>query len=420
MIGQTRPTAAMVAEAVRRGEVDPGRPARAARARVAAQDGELHAFAQLVPGDAVAGGADGVLAGVPVAVKDSIAVAGLPTAAGRHPGGIAPAARDAPVVAALRAAGAAVVGTTTMPELAAAALTDSRAHGVARNPRSPAHHAGGSSGGSAAAVAAGMVPLALGTDTGGSVLMPAALCAVLGLRPTHGALSAAGVVPLAPSLDTVGVLATTARDVGLAWDALAGADEPALVDPSRLRVGVLGGYFDASPAPGVGAAVGAFAERLAALGATLVPLTLAGAARARIDGRTVYLAEAALSLASRAGDDPAAAVAERLREGAAVTAGSLARAREGVATWRREVDAAFGAVDVLLTATTPVTAPAVGAESEETLRMLVQNTYPFCAAGVPALSVPAGAVDGLPVGALLIAPRGGERRLIAVAGAVGA
>jgi Asp-tRNA(Asn)/Glu-tRNA(Gln) amidotransferase A subunit family amidase len=235
----------------------------------------LNAVASVAPAPARA--ADGPLAGQPVAVKDIIAVAGLPTRCGSPASDPAPATADAAVVHRLRTAGAEVFATTQCLEYAAGF-----AHpeiGDTRNPRDPSRTAGGSSGGSAAVVAAGVCDLALGTDTGGSVRIPAAYCGVVGLKPSYGVLPTAGVFPLSPACDHVGTLTATVAGTALLFGVLAGDDPPGggrLVEAGdqRFTVGVLGAQLaDPSVTPEVMAAIGRALDRLRAAGWEVRELT---------------------------------------------------------------------------------------------------------------------------------------------------
>ena len=229
------PTISALAHALRRGAASATELAEQTLRRIRHSDPALNAFA-LVDEDGarkaartadeeIAAGIDrGPLHGVPVAVKDLIDMAGLPTTCGSATSfGATAAAGDAEIVERLRACGAVIVGKTTLHEFAYGATGDRSVHGASRNPHDPGRISGGSSGGSAVAVAAGMVPLSVGTDTAGSVRVPAALCGVVGLKPAYDALPTRGVHPLAPTLDHVGLFARTVRDAALADAAMTGA-----------------------------------------------------------------------------------------------------------------------------------------------------------------------------------------------------
>ena len=410
---------------------------------------------------AVAAGRDpGPLAGVPVAVKDNLCTAGVVTTAGSALlGGFVPP-YDATVVARLEAAGAIVVAKTNLDEFGMGSSSETSAFGPVHHPWDPGRVAGGSSGGSAVAVAEGIVPLALGTDTGGSVRQPAAFCGVLGIKPTYGRLSRYGVIAYASSLDQVGVLAHDANDAGWALAAMAGCDpsdatsvarpdgelEAADLDPRRLRIGRLTDLWDAGVAPGVRAALDRVAARCEGLGATLVdvPLPLADAAVA-----TYYLiatSEASSNLArydatlygrrvGASGDGHEAVarasraaglgreVQRRVLMGAfALSAGYADAYAERAARVRRRIADALAEalrdVDVLLAPTAPTVAWRLGERLDDPLAMYVADVATCLAnlAGLPALSLPAGpAEEGLPAGAQLIGPAWSEGRLLGLA-----
>jgi len=272
--------------AVRAGRVSARAVAEAALAQIAARGPAVNAFTTVLAEQAradadrvdaaiVAGGAAGPLAGLPFAVKNLFDVAGLTTLAGsRIHASRPPAARDAAAVAALRRAGAVLVGSLNMDEYAFGFTTENSHYGATRNPHDRERVAGGSSGGSGAAVAAGLVPLTLGSDTNGSIRVPASLCGVFGLKPTYGRVSRAGTALFAGSFDHVGPLARSARDLAVAFDALQGPDaadpaasrrpaEPCRPELSRgiagLRFAVADGHFSRGGEPAVLAAVGTVA-----------------------------------------------------------------------------------------------------------------------------------------------------------------
>jgi Asp-tRNA(Asn)/Glu-tRNA(Gln) amidotransferase A subunit family amidase len=366
------------------------------------------------------GEALGPLAGVPVAVKDNVDVAGLPTTAGSAFLGDRAAGADAEVVRRLRAAGAIVVGKTGLHELAYGVLTNNPHHGFVRNPWDPERTPGGSSGGSAAALAADACVLALGSDTGGSVRIPAALCGVSGLRPTYGAVSVRGTVALSPSLDTVGPMARSVADVAALLAAIGGYDPadpwavpgtpaPEPRDLGGLRIGLPSEHLFDGLEPDVERHVRAAAAVLAGLGAQVREIALPGAAAA-VAHTTVLLRTEALAThrerldaePGRFGDD----VRRRLELGREVTGSELAGALAGLRAWQHELARAFDTVDAILTPVTAGTAPRLdGIDVPAATSALTRLTYPWSGAGVPAASVPCG-VDaaGLPIGVQLAAP----------------
>lgn len=363
----------------------------------------------------LAAGTDrGPLHGLPVAVKDMIDVRGLPTTAGaRHFTGHV-AEQDAACVARLREAGAIIIGKTTTHEFANGPTGDLSANGPTHNPHAVDRMAGGSSSGSAAAVAAGIVPLALGTDTGGSVRVPAACCGVVGLKPTYGAVPTSGVFPLAPSLDTVGVLARSSAECRLAWTALTtgetahGQDglpsigwlEPSTVHPVEPRI--------------------ARAARLAVGEPSTVSLPqirdLREAYRV-IQGRESYAVHVdRLATEAELYSDE---VRDRLFAGGDVHDWEYVRALERRDRVRESVMEVFRRVDFLALPTIPLTAPPLGSrewrvagEPVDVRTALLSLTSPWSVLGLPAVSVPAGRVDGLPIGVQLVGPPGSEYRLL--------
>ncbi|WP_049569556.1 amidase [Nonomuraea sp. SBT364] len=385
-------------------------------------DGALEAAGQA--DRELAGGADrGPLHGMPVGVKDLIMVAGLPAAMGsRHFAGYVPDT-DAACVTRLREAGAVIVGKTTTHEFAYGPTGDRSANGASRNPRDPERMSGGSSGGSAAAVAAGLVPLALGTDTGGSVRIPAALCGVAGFKPAYGAIPADGVFPLSRTLDHVGVLAADARDCLAAYTCLTG--EPLEEEGGRAaRVAWLdpGDFFAGDPR------VVALA-REAAGAPEEVRLPGGVAAELRDTYTVIQSCETVAVHADRLAGAPELfdpEVLERLRAAAEVPAWRYVRAMAERSRLAGVAGALFERHDVLALPAVLLTAPpllrretVLNGASVAVRAALLALTSPWNVLGLPALTVPAGLVDGLPVGLQLVCRPGRERLLFEAAAAGG-
>lgn len=353
---------------------------------------------------------DGPLAGMRVAVKDNIGVEGAPTLAGTAATSFSTG--DAAIVAMLRRAGASIVGTTTLQELA---IGDDPA--PTRNPHDPARGCGGSSSGSAAAVAAGTADLALGTDTGGSVRLPAAMCGVVGFKPTFGTLPVAGVVPLAHTLDTVGLLAPEVATIGRAWHALG---HTAVAPPTPLagaRVGLvpqLAGGLD----PDVEAAYREAIGQLGAAGAVTVEIDLGPLDDVLVATSVVIATEAA---ATHGGLVSAGAVsdgvARRLLAGALSTGTEYARAQRVLARAAARFTDGIAAVDVTVTPTAATTAWPFHQRVPGSVRSSwVRSAVPWNVAGAPAVSVPYPR-SGLPVGIQLGGRPGGDVGLLAIAAA---
>jgi len=439
-------------------------------AAIDAREGEIHAF-NLVTRDealaaadavdaAVARGEDpGPLAGVPVALKDNLCTRGVPTTcSSRILEGWRPP-YDATVVERVLAAGGIPVGKTNLDEFAMGSSTENSAFGPTRNPRDTSRVPGGSSGGSAAAVAAGFAPLALGSDTGGSIRQPAALCGVVGVKPTYGAVSRYGLVAFASSLDQIGPFAATVDDAALLLDVISGHDRrdstsidappTALLgdgaDVAGLRVGIASELTDADGiAPEVRVAVERAAAALEAAGASVervsVPSTVYGLSAyyliapaeassnlARYDGvRYGLRVEGAdveeMNAATRdAGFGPE--VKRRIMLGTyALSAGYYdayyGQAQRVRTLIMRDFAAAYELCDVLLSPTAPTTAFAFGAKTADPLAMYLSDicTIPTNLAGHPAMSVPFGlGADGLPIGVQVLAPALGEATMFRAA-----
>lgn len=392
-------------------------------------DDRARADARRLADEAGRGQWRGPLHGIAVGVKDLIDVQGLPTRCGSHVLDDAPPAdADAPVVAALRAAGAVVVAKMHTQEFAHGPTGDAAATGPAHNPHDPTRITGGSSSGSAAAVAAGYLPLALGTDTGCSVRTPAALCGVVGLKPSYGRLSTRGVFPLAESLDHVGFLTTDVAAAQLAWGVLGGPPGSG-TRIAGLRVGVLVDDYWRAADPAIDPWPAAAVEVLAAAGAEPVPVRTPMieelvAAYPVIVGNEAYATHAAW-LAERP-QDYQPLIRERLLgfadRPAAEYIGAQRTRRRLADDLRAALDGAQGGgVDVLVLPTTRIRATPIGAattridgaEVEVRPALLALNS-PFNLTGWPAVSVPA-PVDGLPIGVQVVGVRLAERGVLDVA-----
>jgi aspartyl-tRNA(Asn)/glutamyl-tRNA(Gln) amidotransferase subunit A len=374
----------------------------------------------------------GPLHGIPIAIKDVVDTAGLRTTMGSHHFGDRVPDRDATCVHRLREAGAIIIGKTTTHEFAYGPTGDRSANGAARNPYQPDHMAGGSSGGSAVAVAAGIVALSIGTDTGGSIRIPAACCGVVGLKPTHDAVPTDGVFPLSPSLDTVGPLARTAADCRLLWDALTGArsatdGETAAPTPARgvpLRVGWISPDSihptDTAVTNAVRTALEHVADGLSVREVDVPDIAALRRAYQVIQGSEVYAIHA-----ERLAADPDLydeEVLERLRAAGQVRGWELVRAGELRDRARVAITSLLQHQDLLALPTIPVPAPPLGTRSrrlaDTTIDIrdaLLSLTSPWSVVGLPAITVPIGLVEGLPVGLQLVGPGGSEALLLSVA-----
>jgi AtzE family amidohydrolase len=425
-----------IAADVRAGRVTALKVAEAALAYIAARDPALNCFtgclrdraletAQAVD-EAVRQGRDpGPLAGVPYAAKNLFDIEGTVTLAGsRVQAGRPAASADSALVAKMQAAGAVLLGALNMDEYAYGFTTENIHYGPTRNPHDPTRIVGGSSGGSAAAVAAGLAPLSLGSDTNGSIRVPAGLCGVYGLKPTYGRLSRRGAFPFVHSLDHVGPFARTARDLALVYDALQGHDpadpasaarptEPVApgLDGARVPVkaGLLGGWFRRNAGPEALAATEAVAARLQALTTDLPGAQAARAAAfcmTGAEGGSLHLAD----LRGRPGDFDAA-TRDRLIAGALQPAHVLAKAQRVRRWFLDQALAAFRDFDILLAPATPFPATPIGQattmlEGDEVSVRANLGLYaqPISFIGLPALTVPViPEGGGLPMGVQLIA-----------------
>ncbi|MCY3846924.1 MAG: amidase [Acidobacteria bacterium] len=438
-------TIADLAAALRRREVSASALVEGCLATIAERDGTLNAFV-LVRGDdaraeadaadrALARGEDrGPLHGIPVSLKDVIDLAGTPTTAATA-ARIAPrAAVDAAVTARLRAAGAVVVGKCNLHELAFGTTGEASAFGPTRNPHDPRRVAGGSSGGSAISVATGMALASVGTDTGGSIRIPASACGAVGLKPAYGEVSTDGVFPLAPSLDHVGPIARSVPDAELVYRALRepagrGADAagPPAPVPARPRLGVPRRYFLDLLEPCVEESFRSAVERLADAGCHIADAEIPHAADAGPVYLHTQLPEASAchrALLERHGDSLSEEVRLRLQLGRYVLAEDYVRAQHGRAVLTREVDAALERADALLLPVLPIVPPrlgavrvAVGEATVDVRPLTLRLTQLFDLTGHPAVTVPCGLAGGLPAGLQLVGRRDGTDALLALAAA---
>ncbi len=458
----TPTTAQAIAQEVRQGSISATQIVRDAFSAIASSESQIHAFNHLTEVEAlaraeaidqqVADGQDpGPLAGVPIALKDNLCTRGIPTTcSSRILDGWTPP-YDATVVQRLSAAGAVFVGKTNMDEFAMGSSTENSAFGPTRNPRDVSRVPGGSSGGSAAAVAAGFAPVSLGSDTGGSIRQPAALCGVVGVKPTYGLVSRYGLVAFASSLDQIGPFATTVADAALTLEVIAGhdvadstsipTDAPSLQESLKqgvagLRVGLVTNLMGEGVAPDVATRVNEAAQALGRAGADVIEVDLA---ELRYGLSAYYLiapAEASSNLARFDGvryglrvDAPTTAemmvatrtagfgdeVKRRIMLGTYALSAGYYDAYYGKALKVRTLicDAfarAYENVDVLICPTSPVTAFSLGATTDP-MSMYLNDvcTIPSNLAGHPAMNVPFGTDgSGLPVGVQIMAPALGE------------
>ncbi len=414
-------------------------------AQIAGENGRLNAFIAVLGEQALAqaraadeelarGRCRGPLHGVPVSLKDLIDLAGVPTtAASRVLQGHVPSS-DATVAARLRAAGAVFLGKCNLHEFAFGTTSEDSAFGPVRNPWDTARSAGGSSGGSAAAVVSGMGCASVGTDTGGSVRIPAAVCGCVGLKPTFGELPCDGVIPLSPSLDHVGPLARCVADAALLYRAMAGDANPAALPPGRrpaasLKLGLLASYFMDVLSDEVAAQFDVEVSRLRRAGVEVRGRTVPHAA----DTATIYmhmqLPEASAYHAPALESQPGAytpPVRQRLELGRYVMAEDYVRARAGAVVLRREVDAALEECDALVLPTVPITGQpigstslAVGGRPYPVRALMLRLTQLFDITGHPAITLPCGRSSGhLPVGLQLVGRCHHTVELLEVAAAV--
>jgi aspartyl-tRNA(Asn)/glutamyl-tRNA(Gln) amidotransferase subunit A len=446
-IDTLRLTAEGAAELLRRGEVSSDELFAAYNAAIDARDGELHCYLHRC--------ADAPGTGIPIALKDVIGTEGVPTTAGSRILENYVPVYDSTVAARCKARGLRLLGKTNTDEFAMGSSTENSAYGPTRNPWDPARVPGGSGGGSAAAVTAGLAPWALGSDTGGSIKQPSALCGNVGLRPTYGTVSRYGIVAFASSLDQVGPVAKTVRDCALLYSTIAGRDPcdsttvdvPAVALPEQedlkgLRIGVPREMNEAEGIDaGVRAAVSRAIDLCTELGAAVEECSLprsvdyglpcyylvapaeASSNLSRYDGVRYGLRAAvggdldevyAATRDQGFGDEPK----RRIMLGTyALSAGYYdayyGRAQQVRTVIIREHAAVFERFDLIVSPTSPTVAFRLGERAHDPLAMYLSDllTIPSCMAGLPGLSIPCGLSDGLPVGLQLIGPQLAENTL---------
>jgi aspartyl-tRNA(Asn)/glutamyl-tRNA(Gln) amidotransferase subunit A len=472
-VNPTHATALDLREAIVSGACTARGAAEACMAQIRERDEALNSFlaldeeGALAAADAVdtavaAGETPGRLAGVPVALKDNLCQRGVPTTCASRMLETYRPPYEARAVELLRREGAVILGRTNLDEFAMGSSTENSARGATRNPWDTARTPGGSSGGSAAAVAAGFVPVAIGSDTGGSIRQPAALCGCVGFKPTYGMVSRYGLVAFGSSLDQIGPFARNVPDAALLMDCLAGHDPRDATSSDRpapdftgalgaevrgLRVGVPVEYFGEGLAANVEEKVRAAIDALAGLGAEIVEVSLPHTKYAVPVYYVVATAEASSNLARydgvhygyrSAGADETIKLFTRSRSEAlgpevkrrimlgtyALSAGYYdayyLRALKVRTRITEDFTRAFESVDVLMAPTTPTTAFELGAKVDDPLAMYLSDIYTLSVnlSGVPAVSLPCGESEGLPVGVQVMGDHFQDATVLAVAEAV--
>ena len=469
-------TAAEMASALSKKEITSVELTKAHLDRIAEVDGKLHSFLHVDDEGALAQAAEvdakrakgevlSPLAGVPIAVKDILAQKGIPTTAGSKilEGWRPP--YDSTVVAKLKAAGVVILGKTNMDEFAMGSSTENSAYGPTQNPWDLTRTPGGSSGGSAAAVAGFEAPLAIGTDTGGSIRQPAALTGIVGVKPTYGGVSRYGVIAYSSSLDQVGPFGRTVLDTALLHEVIAGHDErdstsinapvPQVVAASKrldvkgMKIGVIKELSGSGFQAGVSARINESIELLVAAGAEIVEVSCPNFEYALAAYYLIAPSEASSNLARfdsmryglRVGDDGTKGAEEVMSATREVGFGKEVKRRIILGTYalssgyydayygsaqkvrtlvKRDFENAFAKADVLISPVTPTTAFKIGEKSNDPVAMYLSDiaTIPVNMAGIGGMSLPVGLAeeDGLPVGLQIMAPLMQDDRFYRVGG----
>jgi Asp-tRNA(Asn)/Glu-tRNA(Gln) amidotransferase A subunit family amidase len=373
----------------------------------------------------------GPLHGIPISLKDIIDLAGTPTTAASDATSPDPVAADALVTRRLKASGAVIIGKTNLHEFALGTTSDQSAYGTVRNPLDQTRSAGGSSGGAAVSVVMRMAVAAIGTDTGGSIRIPAAACGIVGLKPAFGEVPTDGILPLSTSLDHVGPLAGSVADAAAVYQVLARTAARRLTPRAArgLRLGRLGGYMEAKLHPEVRAAYESAIERIARAGVAISPRQLAHADAVAPTYASISLAEGAAchsATLDRAPERYRAITRERLEQGRRILAETYLRALATQDEIRGDVDAALTDVDALVLPGMAIPAPVLGTDNitidgiDELVRpMMLRLTQPFNLSGHPAIVLPCGrTTDGLPISLQLVGHKAATAALLDVAAGV--
>jgi aspartyl-tRNA(Asn)/glutamyl-tRNA(Gln) amidotransferase subunit A len=436
-------TIADAAEALRSGATSASALVEASLHAIASGNARINAFvavhadaarqAALLTDEERRRGVDrGPLHGIPVSLKDLIDVAGEVTTAGSHVLADRAAKRDALVVTRLRDAGAITIGRTNLHEFALGTTSEDSAFGPVHHPDDVSRSPGGSSGGSAAAVATGMGLASIGTDTGGSVRIPSAICGIVGLKPTFGEIPTDGVIPLSTSLDHVGPLARSVQDAAWLHQVMAGRPTATLAarNPRDLTLASLGGYFSSPLEPVVEAAFRAAKEQLTAAGATITTADLPDAHGIMAAYVNTVLSEAAAwhgRWLDERRDQYTPVVGARLAHGRTIAAVDYLEARAFCDRLRTSVDRILGSADAIILPTVPIVAPLLGAtditiapevsrEQTSVRAATLRQTQPFNMTGHPAISLPIES-RGFPVGLQIVGRRNATDQLLAIAAA---
>jgi aspartyl-tRNA(Asn)/glutamyl-tRNA(Gln) amidotransferase subunit A len=428
-------TISEVSELVRGGKISPVELTRECLKKIDTLNSELNAFITVTAESALraAAGAEteihagnwrGPLHGIPVGLKDLIDTAGVRTTAASRVFETRVPLQNATVVEKLRDAGAVLLGKQNLHEFAYGGSSVISAFGIPRNPIDSEYIAGGSSGGSAAAVASGMCYAGIGTDTAGSVREPAALCGLVGLKPTYGLIRTDGIIPLSPSLDHAGPITRSVLDAALLLDALTGTEWRHMAslgaENGKWRIGIPRQFFFDDLHPEVATAVEAAIDEMEFMGCVVADVEV------RVDtDRTLQAAEAYAEHRARIGVsaelyDPE--TLRRIRTGENISDEQYQAALRELSNIRQGMGAIFESVDVLVTPTTPIPAPRVSDltmnldQLRPTELLLLRNTRPANVWGAPAISVPCGTTsEGLPIGLQIIGPMGHDARVLQVA-----